>query len=376
MATSPLNLKFTEGRGDINCPIVFIGYKPSEMDEDKGYVFSDTAGWLLDNMLKESNLPIPYFVTMQPLAKQMLPDEICLTALIQILEKKKYPLIVTCDTRREKGEKLISDVLLHLIPSTGGNIDKYAGSLLTSPLINWPHYILPIASPNYIFEAYHEKDITVSIDLGRLREELTYYLKNDKKLQPLPERELIIEPSAPLLIDFLQDCHKAEYLSKDWETIRPTKGTKVFKKHPGYPYTLSIAPSPKRGISFSMWDYTNEELVKIWRELDFLFKHNKQIYQNGFLFDIVFAEAMGFSPTLELCSDTRIRHHILHPELPHSLQFQTRQYTRQPFYKDEGKHWKPKDKKRLMTYNALDTTVTYEVFLGQELDFDDRPYLR
>ena len=117
-------------------------------------------------------------------------------------------------------------------------------------------------------------------------------------------------------------------------------------------------------------------MVVIWRELDYIFREIGQIGQNYFTFDAHFLEALGFRPCLSKCQDTLIRHHILWPGLEHKLQFQTKQYTREPFYKDEGKLWSPNQKSGLMRYNALDTTVTYEIYNAQEKEFAEKPHLK
>jgi len=75
------------------------------------------------------------------------------------------------------------------------------------------------------------------------------------------------------------------------------------------------------------------------------------------------------------CQDTLIRHHILWPGLEHKLQFQTNSIQR-AFYKDEGKLWSPNQKKWSMRYNALDTTVTYEIYNAQEKEFAEKPHLK
>ena len=62
--------------------------------------------------------------------------------------------------------------------------------------------------------------------------------------------------------------------------------------------------------------------------------------------------------------DTSLLAHSLHPEFPKSLAFTTSVYTREPFYKDEGKEFNPKRDKieRYLHYNARDAAVTFEVF--------------
>lgn len=58
--------------------------------------------------------------------------------------------------------------------------------------------------------------------------------------------------------------------------------------------------------------------------------------------------------------DTLLAHHCLYPQLPHSLQFLTAQYTTHPFYKDEGEDWKEsQDFDMLWRYNCKDAAITY-----------------
>lgn len=366
-------------RGSQTSPIVFMGYAPSQDDENTQVLYSGTTGWFLNKLINEVGLPSPLLATVQPCYSVSIPMAILLPAVLQKLEVNKPAFIITCDTHLKKGEAAYSKVLEALIPETHGHLDKWAGSLLKSNLINWEHYVIPIHGPNYLYRNPLDKAVTQFIDLGRVKEEYEYWRTN-KKLQGLPERELVIAPTFDDLYSILYGFKSATFLSNDIETIRRTKNKDKriigkFDKHPGYPYTMSLANSPKFGVSFSLWDYTNEQLARIWRLVNWLMWNIGTIGQNFFMFDSHFFEALGFRPNLTKLQDTRIRHHILWPELPHSLQFQTRQYTRQPYYKDEGKQWRPKDKSKLMRYNALDTTVTYEVFLEQEKEFAERPYL-
>jgi hypothetical protein len=57
------------------------------------------------------------------------------------------------------------------------------------------------------------------------------------------------------------------------------------------------------------------------------------------------------------------------------LQFLTRQYTREIFYKDEGHSWNLKNMNKLRRYNCLDVCVTYEVYDEQEEEFKRRGHL-
>jgi hypothetical protein len=98
--------------------------------------------------------------------------------------------------------------------------------------------------------------------------------------------------------------------------------------------------------------------------------------QNFFNYDAYYYDALGFRIRMDVVKDTLHRHHILWPELSHKLQFLTRQYTREPYYKDESSHWTPKQLDRYRRYNCLDACITYEVYLGQEEEFTQRSHLK
>ena len=361
----------SRARGCIDSPIWIIAEAPSEMDIKKGYIHTDGIGYVLDKMLQDAELPSDCFIYPFVETLDLVQDlELRKNTLITLLEIKHPSLLVTL------GPKVTG----LLVPETKSKskpfeckLNSYSGSLLSSPFLSYSHYCIPTYTPNFICTNWSFRDITVSIDFGHVREEYEYWLLN-KKLNPLPARKLIVEPSFEELINFLGAINSTNYISVDIETIRPVKASQIEVRH-GYCYCISIATSPWEAISFSIWDYTTIQLVKIWQLLDKILREVPQIGQNYFSFDAHYLETLGFRPCLEKCQDTLIRHHILWPELEHKLQFQTRQYTRQPFYKDEGKGWSPKYKKALMRYNALDTTITYEIFLAQDKEFQERPHL-
>jgi hypothetical protein len=254
-------------------------------------------------------------------------------------------------------------------------LDKWAGSLLISPSFNFPHYCIPLWPVTYIFSDWSYRDIYCSIDLGKAKDEYDYY-SNNSTLLPLPSYDIVTNPPTSTLLDFLSTCRDKSYIGSDIETIRPARSSVLYKGHPGYFYTIALSLNERTACSFCLWDYGREDTVKIWQELNYVLRFVPQLGQNYIQFDTHHEEALGFSPCVNRTIDTRIRHHILWPEMPHSLQFMTKQYTRQKYYKDEGKTWKPSQKIQLLVYNALDTLVLHPIYKGQEEEFNDRPYLR
>jgi hypothetical protein len=222
-----------------------------------------------------------------------------------------------------------------------------------------------------------ERNVTTYIDLGKVHCELDFYRQN-AHLQALPQRILIAnELSTQEIINRLRAFHFSDTISCDIETIYPRKGSEYYRKHPGEPIVLGIAISPSYALSFSLWRESIEECIALWQAIQSLFnKVNVIIGQNFFNFDALFLNMIGLRLDRAKFQDTLIRHHILWPELSHKLQFMTRQYTREPYYKDEGRGWNRKDLTGLRRYNALDCAVTFEVYLEQEKEFNQRPELR
>jgi hypothetical protein len=369
--------------GDPQNPLWIIIDQPFARDAEQGYLFSSGYGYNFKKTWKLSQAPDPY-----------------ITCFNSDLDK---PTDLIVDYQKTLGRinqyqpKMIvalgDDVLNTFVPSTtqksrkangkkASSLTKWAGSLLTSPDITYPHYVLGTYTPDFVSANWEYHEIQGYIDFGRVRGELDY-IRNNGTLNPLPIRSLITNPTYDQLCDYLRYILNGHangtipFVGSDIETIRPKKKSYYHTiGHPGYFYTLSLAPSPKEAISYCVWDYTPEQAFTIWRLTSQVLATVPQIGQNYFTFDSHHLEAAGCKICLTMCSDTMIRHHILWPSLPHKLQFQTRQYTREPYYKDEGKNWSSKFKHQLMRYNCLDSCVTVEIWLAQEIEFNDRPYLR
>ena len=254
-------------------------------------------------------------------------------------------------------------------------LDKWAGSLLISPLLNWPHYCIPLWPVSQFFIDWSYRDIYKYIDLGHLKDEYDDF-KNNGVLTPLPAYRIVTNPTFSQVVDFVAYCRTANYVARDIETIRPPKSRRNTETPSGHLYTVAIAPSKREAMSLQLWNWPREQRVRIWTALNDLYRNVPTIGQNFFQFDAHYEEAYGLEPNLTTLHDTRLRHQLLWPELPHSLQFQTKQYTRQKYYKDEGKQWNPKYLSQLLNYNALDTLVDYEIFEKQEEELNERPHLK
>lgn len=359
---SRLGLRYVGGRGDPNSPCWTFGESPGEHEEQALLSFIGPSGREQDRMLSEAGFATHecYFINpynVRPPSNDLdaleglgIPKAVYEAAFLETIRLHK-PTILICAGATSLG------ILCPNLPSSrsGIAITKWRGSLLTSPLFDWPHYIIPVYHPAFILREWSERQVAIFC-YARAKEELDYWRKNGK-LRPLPERQFLTEPSYDDTITFLHEVlGSSDAASIDIEML-----------HRKFVSTIGVASSPQRAISFGIFDFpTVEQTAKVWRLLDRILRTKKQIGQNYVNFDCCWLETIGFQPNLELVQDTLIIHHCLWPELEHSLQFMTIQYTRQPFYKDEGRRWSPKDgKAALQRYNAMDCAVTYEVYLRE-----------
>jgi len=367
-----------QNRGNINSHVWILQNfaESTEADKAVGQLFTGAADYHFNKMLTEAGLPV--YDTFY----HVYTDKLQAASLINIY---RPPIILLCGTHKEK-KTYDSTTVKDFCPEVASkkkpyavSMENQAGSLLQSNFINYPHYCIPIWPLQRIYEDWAYRDIYINLDLGHAKDELDYFHKNGT-LQSLPIYNFIVEPSFAELRDYFFDkLFKAKTITNDIETIghtlRKKKNSKFFG-HPGYFYVNGIGVSRSEAISYSLWDYTPKELVQIWKWTDLLFQGLTTIIgQNFFNFDLWWLQALGFQYDLKKIKDTYVRQHILWPELPRSLQFMTKQYTRCPYYKDEGKHWNPKQKKSYMRYNCMDCVNTFEVYEKQNEEFMDRPNL-
>lgn len=365
-------MPYIHQRGSPSARIWVVVDKPYPSDVAKGFLWSGGLGYVFEKMLAEAGLSINdcYVVARRP--DTDTPD-----GYKDVAQELNYfcpPIVLVIN---EAAGFFLRDLQLKGDQdSYRTQMNKYVGSLLESPLLKYPHWMMPLHGPDRLVQDWRERNVTTYVDLQKIRGEIQYW-RTSGTVQPLLARTLLSHSmETDEIISYITGrFSQANYLSEDIESIYPRKGSSFYKKHPGYPITLGIADSSTFGISFNLFRETPAATRALWRALDKLNKDAKIIGQNFFNFDSLFISALGFSLDRSRFIDTLIRHHILWPELPHKLQFLTRQYTRQPYYKDEGKNWSMKDMTSLRHYNCLDVCCTYEVFEGQEEEFKQRPHL-
>jgi hypothetical protein len=362
-------MSFLGNKGNPTSPVWILIDRPLSGDEDKGYLFSSPIGYVWDKMLQEAGIK-DYYVTGYRRDTDNLKGW---SNVAGDLEHYRPPIIIPLG---HTGKQLLTCMNPKYLKKKGSydtaneesEISKYSGSILTSPHLNYPHYIIPTEHPVDIIKQWKMRDIVINCDLAKAASELDYWKSHACTLQPLPEMEAKIDfESLDELLAIIDGMRDKEYVSCDIETVYPRAPTKTqpsqfYKILPGYPITVGLATSTTAGISFDMFRESNVETRELWKKLAVLLRDTPQVGQNYFNFDANFFEMLGFKIPLEKCRDTMIMHHLLWAELPHKLQFLARQYTRHPYWKDEGAGWSPKNMRGMKIYNVKDVCVTLEIF--------------
>lgn len=239
-------------------------------------------------------------------------------------------------------------------------ISRYRGSIL--PYVNDPTIkVIPTYHPSFVLRNRSEYPI-FDLDIRRIIE--------DSKFREFryPEREYILNPTGLELEEWTQKLCAAEKLAVDIETVRDSK----------HILCVGFAPSSKLGVCIAAT--TTQALLAIQR---ILACPAKKILQFG-TFDILQLEDNGFTIN-NYWWDTLTAQHSLNPELPRGLDFLTSIYTRQPYYKKEGrgslpgdvKSWSSREvKEDVYEYNAKDCCCTFEIYEEQEKELAEDHYCR
>jgi uracil-DNA glycosylase len=325
-------LNFVGGRGNPRAPIWIIGEAPGADEDQAGVPFVGYSGRQLDGQIAEAGLRSEdvYFTNpykVRPPGNDLkcigvlgIPDQVFLDAFWEELDEFKPTFVVAA------GATPLSILCPFTVSKKDGSprISSWRGSLLRSDKLGWDHYVIPMYHPAFILREYSERTIAVFC-LERVREEFDYWRQNGR-LQPLPQRSLIDAPSFDDAVAYLNDCLSSPNpISHDIEN--------PYYKKIQLPYTMNFSTSPKSAIAFSLWDWPLRELEIIWKLIDKVLSTKVLIGQNYINFDAAYQEeSCGLRPNIGQLHDTMTRHKVLWPEFKHALEFQTIQYTREPYY--------------------------------------------
>ncbi len=186
----------------------------------------------------------------------------------------------------------------------------------------------------------------------------------------IPKRSLTIARNSVDVSRFIDRKFKSsDRVFADIETIEctiPGCVSLAFDRHEA----ISIPLFGKVG-RYELSSIPVSDLAFIWQKLDWLFR-NKEVAGQNWKFDQAKLEMVGFK-FKGLKSDTSLKAHTINPEIPYvGLAFISSIWTREPYYKDEGKEFifGKHDIDRWYLYNAKDSAVDCEVDEAQEKELE------
>jgi uracil-DNA glycosylase family 4 len=384
--TQRLTSNVVESEGSTTSKICFIGEAPGA-EEDRGLrPFLGSAGQLLMNCFRQVGITRNE-VLLNNVFCQRPPnndvgyffyDKSCTKPTpegLEHIERLEQWLQGLLRLRASSGcpNVLVALGAVPLRVLTGlGPIGKYRGSILPCTLVEGfkvygsyhPSYVSRLMSEpeanlyrNPIKKKQQKNALPIFLmDLQRVLEEAEY----PEIIRPRRDVEIISNMDHALKTFRL--LAEAPTISVDIETLPSSTGPMV--------WCIGFSDKPERSFVFPIikdfsFFWTLEEEAAIWREVSeiFLNPFTKKTFQNGSYDLSILGRSYGLRVANNTYEDTMLCHQMIYPYMPKGLDFLCSVYTKEPYYKDEGKVW---DGRRIsdtaeFLYNGKDCCVTREI---------------
>jgi DNA polymerase len=366
-----MSSQYVGGIGSVEPKLMIIGEAPGKYEDEQGIPFVGPTGKMLDDYLFKAGIRrsdtyitnvIKYRPPLNDLKKLHLIGVDIGQSMQELWDNEINKLHPNCILA-------VGDLALQAVCDVSG-ILNYRGSILTDR--NGVFKVVPTLHPAALFShSWGEEGETkgglswvytklIEADIIRAAEEsLTSSLI-------LPERTLSIAHNSLDLHRFFREYEACEKAAVDIESINcvPVCIGFAFNRH----HAISVPLLHHIGTNV-ITDMGDNELDECWRIIDQQLRRLRVIGHN-FKYDEYKLGLIGFE-TPNVYSDTLIKTRVLFPELPDKrLCVVSSLWTREPYYKDEGKEFKLGKVKvdQLLKYNARDCAVEFEVDEAQEID--------
>lgn len=363
-----------EGYGPLEPDLMAIGEAPGAHEDQQGQPFVGPTGQILNEIFGKvgtsrhqvylSNV-IKYRPPMNDLKKLHLIGVSIDDSIKELWENEISQLKPKCILA-------VGDLALEATTGLTG-ILNYRGSILTAK--DGITKVVPTIHPAALFSRAATEDEEskggldwtwikcIEADIARAYEE------SKTRELVLPSRELYVAQNSLDVHRFFREYERLDTASMDIESINcvPVCIGFAFNKY----HALSIPLLSHIG-KHRLTDMAEREMDEVWRGIDKELRRLKLIGHN-LKYDEYKLDLIGFKCP-QVYSDTLIKTRVIFPELPNKKLFVVSSlWTREPFYKDEGKEFKigKQPIERFFKYNARDCAVEWEVDEEQEKDLID-----
>lgn len=358
--------------GDPSSPIAIVGEAPGEEEEKHGVPFyhGAPAGGLLNSLLEIAGI-VRHSCYVTNVVKERPPDgsidsfiHKIRKGIITTAEYSKYEEALRIELKMTKANVVIAlgNPALYALTRHWG-ITQWRGSILHSPFIN--KKVIPTFHPagsirgQYIWRHLIARDLCLALTESTTPDVV------------LPKRNIITEPSYDEVIQYLM--YLPSMIGFDIEVLRGELSCFSVAKAWN---DVIVVPLTKNNRPY----YTPEHEASIMRVLACVLEdiEMKKVGHN-LLFDSSFMY-MKYGVRTTNMDDTMVAHRILYPDFRFGLDFVTSEYTRQPYYKLDGKmHMKyGTSEDKFWIYSGLDSAIALEAFpkIMDRLKGNTRTYYR
>jgi len=346
--------KYIPGSGPGGAHLMVIGEAGGEHEEKLGEVLVGPTGQEVERLFNQAGSSLRECWKTNVIKYH--PPENNLKRLSEIgvdFDEQVKNLWTEIETVNPNAILTLGETATRVVTGKSG-ITKWRGSILLCPLgiktiptIHPASYLRrqgPGSTP-YSARVYVQKDIERAIH------------ESYSRTLDLPNRTVDIARSSYDVYRFFELYRNCKEVAIDIETANCV------------PTCIGFAFNSSHALSIPLLHDTYfkipvAELREIWLILIKFFSRRdiKYIFQNGKFDHSKIEEVLGIELLGQVYIDTMLLSHVLHPELPKSLAWITSVYTREPYYKDEGRNFNPKKDKpeQFLTYNGKDSLVTKE----------------
>lgn len=357
--------------GPRTAKLVIVGEAPGKTEDETGVPFSGASGEDLNRYLGDVGISRDAVFVTNVVHKRPPNNK-----FEAFLKPKPDPALLVGIVQLKKD---IEDIRPNLVLAFGDvplrflcnkqSITKYRGSILPSTLVKGQK-VIATYHPAAVFREFRYKPL-VQLDMKRVAEEMKF------PEIVLPQRDIKVFPEGA---EWVEEMYNAEWLSVDIETApgpvrhdiicigfsdRPDRALVIPITAPGadsiYRRLLS-SPAKKCGQNFGQYDLTvledNGYEVRNF-EWDIMYSHHALLLEAG-----------GGGDEVKML---RGKQGATSP-LRKGLGFQVSIYTKEPYYKDDGKLWhRPEGGgiQEFYRYNGKDAAVTHEIRSVHDKELDE-----
>ena len=343
------NVKVVKGVGPQHPKLIFVGEAPGEHEVIQGTPFVGTDGQILDGILRTCGIN---------------RDECYLTNVVKVrapqskiknLPQLGYQIVDFYPSLYEELRGIdcqycipLGDVALNAIVGKD-SISKHRGSIYPSPFVEGLTCI-PTLHPGFVRELWSARGVVIA-DIKKMlrvmkggREDTTF--------------NTTLYPSLSLCESYIDSLLTLPKFAFDIEVVGSGQIACVGVGGTFQEGRSSLCIPFKKGFT-NYWEELEERTV--WLLLQRLFSSPLLKIGQFMSYDLTMLRPF-IGEASPPWFDCNVAHHLLDPELPHTLAFMTSVYTDVPYYKDDpkdkGESWKyMSSSEQLWVYNGKDVEI-------------------